>query len=140
MTAASSSFLERRQMNLSFALVSLAVRHLDDLAPAIQSVQAIIAGPQWVADRAEPTHKLIDLLYPIFDEVEESLGKVSALSPEQYKTVYAEHKATVVSAGIDWQYFITVIIPLAQELYELIRNLKSGQPVEAGRSPGVAAS
>ncbi len=117
-------------MNLRFALISLAVRHLDDLAPAIKDAQAIIAGPQWAADRAEPTHKLIDLLYPIFDEVEESLGKVSALSAAQYNAVYAEHKATVVAAGIDWQYFLTVIIPLAQKLYELIRNLKSGQPVE----------
>lgn len=120
-------------MNYYIAIVRLLFKHGADaqkLFQLIPDAKAVIDGPKWVANRLEPTKRIIDVTYPIADEIEESIASVKAMPVEAQRAEEAKLKAKAVAMGID----LVALMQLAQLVWgiiEFIRAQRNGDQVKS---------
>ena len=116
------------------AIIRLIFKHAADgqkLFQLLPDAKAVIEGPKWVANRLEPTKRIIDVAYPIADDLEEAIGKVSALSVVNQASEKATLESKAVAMGID----IATLMTLAQLIWnfiEFIRSQRAGGEKESG--------
>lgn len=114
-------------MNLRFAIIRIAARHLNEVSTVVNAIGKIKEGPEWVADRLEPTNEIVAITYQILDEVDAEFTGATPLAVEVMDAELAKIKGEVTAAGIDYLTFINVLVPLIQQVYQLIRNLQQGE-------------
>lgn len=119
-------------MNRNLALLKTLLAHAGEVPAIIANVRELANGPGWVHDRVEPSHNLIEILYPIFDEVDEALskpvGSINALAIEQEMVSI---KAQVTALGLDWLELVNTVVPVILQIYELLRALRNKKPIPA---------
>ena len=119
-------------MNRNLALLKTLLAHAGEVPAIIANVRELANGPGWVHDRVEPSHHLIELLYPIFDEVDELLSHpVESINLRAIESETADLKATAVGLGINWLELVNIVIPVILKVYELLRALRNNQPVQS---------
>jgi hypothetical protein len=118
-------------MNRNLALLKTLLAHVQDVPAIVANVRDLAAGPEWVAHRAEPSHNLIELTYPIFDEVDELLTTASALSARELEAEMVTVKNQATALGLDWLELVNTVVPVILQVYELLRALRNKQPIPA---------
>ena len=110
------------------AFLRVFLRHVGELPSLAAHGQAFAKAENW-AGRIEPTNELVKIAFPIFDEVPEEFGKVSALDPHQYAVALANtnEELRVAATGLDWSTIINVVIPLLMKLYQAWQDAKAGE-------------
>jgi hypothetical protein len=106
------------------AILRLLFKHAADgqkLFSLLPDAKALIEGPKWVENRLAPTHRIIDVAYPIADELEASIRSVQALSPAVQATERASLEAKAVAMGID----LATLTTLAQLIWNTIQFIRS---------------
>jgi len=114
----------------AIAIIRLIFKHGGDyakIASLIADAKAVVAGPGWVADRLAPSHRILDVTYPIADDLYAELGKVEAMPTDAYVIEHEELRERVATVGVGWGDMLT-LVQLVIQLIEVIRN--SGKPVE----------
>ncbi len=124
------------------AILRLIFKHAADgqkLFQLLPDAKAVIEGPKWVANRLEPTKRIIDVAYPIADDIEESLSKVQAMTVEDQRVEVQNLESKAVAMGID----LATLTQLATLIWNVIEFIKSqrnnGKGVEVGDEPSDVA-
>lgn len=123
------------------AILRLLFKHAADgqkLFQLLPDVKAVIEGPKWVANRLEPTKRIIDVAYPIADDIEESLSKVQAMTVEAQRVEMQSLEAKAVAMGIDLAT-LTQLATLIWNVIEFIKAQRNGGGVKAGDEPSDVA-
>jgi hypothetical protein len=109
------------------AFLRVFLRHVSSLPALSAAGQAIVAAEDW-AGRVDPTCELVKLAFPIFDEIAEEFGKVSAMDPhsEAVAIANAHEELRVAATGLDWATIVNVVIPMLMKLYQAWREAKAG--------------
>lgn len=119
-------------MNRNLAILKTLLLHADDVPEIVSQVRALAQGPGWVEHRVEPSHKLIDILYPIFDEVDELLAKpVGSINLRAVEDEVSAIKAQATALGLNWLELVNTVVPVVLQVYELLRALRNKQPIPA---------
>jgi len=118
-------------MNRNLAILKTLLAHAGDVPAIIANVRSLANGPGWVHDRVEPSHNLIELLYPIFDEVDELLShSVESINVRAIDAEIAALKVHAVGLGVDWLELVNIVIPVILKVYDLLRTLRNNQQVQ----------
>jgi len=110
------------------AILRLLFRHFDDVQSLVELIpvaRAVIAGPGWVANRSEPAKRIIDVTFPIADELEESIRSVSVMTPLAQR----EEEAKLVNNALTLGIAPSDLLQLAQLIWaiiDMIQRFKSG--------------
>lgn len=121
-------------MNRYLALLRVLIAHAKEIPAIGINIRELAVGPGWVADRIEPTSNLIELLYPIFDEVDNILATATYLSSPEIEAETASIKSQSVTLGLDWIEIVNVIVPVILQVYELLRAIRNKQLIPDARS------
>lgn len=116
------------EMNYLAIVVKLLFKHGADaqkLFQLIPDAKAVIDGPKWVANRLEPTKRIIDVAYPIADEIEETIASVKAMPVEAQRAEEAKLKAKAAAMGIDF----AALMQLAQIVWNFIEFIRAQRNV-----------
>lgn len=108
----------------AIAVIRLIFKHSADiqkLVPLIADAKAIVAGPDWVADRLAPSHRIIDVTYSIADDLAVEIGKVQALSPDAFTAEHEKIRTKVAAMGMNYADLLT----LAQLIWNLIQFINA---------------
>lgn len=115
-----------RTMN-AIAVIRLIFAHADDIQkiPAlIEDAKAIAAGPGWVADRLAPSKRILDVTFPIADELQDEIGKVQAMTPDEFTGAHLACRDKVKAVGVSYGDMLA-LAQLIWELIQFVRNLKN---------------
>jgi len=108
----------------AIAIIRLIFKHGGDyqkIASLIADAKAVVAGPGWVADRLAPSHRILDVTYPIADDLYAELGKVEAMPTDAYVIEHEELRERVATVGVEWGHMLT-LAELVFRLIEVIRD------------------
>jgi hypothetical protein len=111
----------------AIAIIRLIFAHADDISkiPAlIEDAKAVAAGPGWVADRLAPSKRILDVTFPIADELQGEIDKVQAMSPDQFTAARVALRGKVQAVGVSYADMLA-LAQLIWELIQFVRNLKN---------------
>ena len=106
------------------AILRLLFKHAADiqkLSTLIPDARAVIDGPKWMANRRDPLVRIIDVAFPIADELEEATAKVEAMPVAEKAAEQARLEAKAVALGLD----IGKLVTLAQLIWNVIEFIRS---------------
>lgn len=118
------------------AYLRLLFKHADDVATLVALVpdaKSVINGPGWVADRKEPLGRIIDVSFPIADEIEETIRNMQVMSADQQRAEEAKLVNNAVTLGIspsDLLQLVQLIAAVIEFIRSLSKNNVSADSVE----------
>lgn len=110
------------------AYLRLLFKHSDDVATLVALIpdaRAVINGPGWVADRKAPLGRIVDVAFPIADEIEETIRNVSAMSADQQRAEEEKLVNHAVTLGIS-PFDLLQLVQLIAAVIEFINSLRKG--------------
>jgi len=123
------------------AIMRLIFKHAADgqkLFQLLPDARAVIEGPKWVANRLEPTKRIIDVAFPIADDIEESLSKVQSMTVEAQRVEVQNLETKAVAMGIDLAT-LTTLAQLIWNVIEFIKAQRNNGGVKTGDEPSEVA-